>query len=61
MWLPDWLYKTLPFIYALMGGLAVYHGANLVGRASGVLLILTAFLIWLLRKGQGSTTRSRRS
>jgi hypothetical protein len=50
MWLPDWLYKALPFIYAIAGALAVYNGGNLIGRGYGVLLIFTAYLVWSLRK-----------
>jgi len=54
MWLPDLLYKALPFIYVLAGVLAVFHGQNLPGRGSGVLLVFTAILVWKLRKQRGA-------
>ena len=60
MWLPDWLYKALPIVYALAGLLAIYHASNFIGQGSGVLLFLTAFLIWKLRK-DGSTNNKSRS
>jgi hypothetical protein len=59
MWLPDWLYKTLPLIYMVAGLLAIYHAGNLIGQGSGVLLILTAFLVWKLRKDGGANNKSR--
>jgi hypothetical protein len=54
MWLPDWLYKALPLLYTVSGVFAIYHAGNLVGQGSGVLLILTALLVWKLRKDVGT-------
>ena len=50
MWLPDWLYRTLPVIYSISGLLCFYYSENVIGYVSGVLLILAAFLVWRLRK-----------
>jgi len=55
MWLPDWLYKTLPFIYAVTGALAVCSGNNSTGQCSGTLLFFAALLIWSLRKKRGTS------
>jgi hypothetical protein len=54
MYLPNKLYKTLPYFYVVAGLLAVYFGENPVGQGSGFLLIFTAFLIWKLRKEPGN-------
>jgi hypothetical protein len=59
MWLPDWLYKVLPLLYTVSGVFAIYHAGNLVGQGSGVLLILTALLVWKLRKDGGTNRKSR--
>jgi len=50
MWLPDWLYRTLPVIYLISGSFCFYYSEIVVGHASGVLLIFAAFLVWKLRK-----------
>jgi hypothetical protein len=50
MWLPDWLYNALPLIYAGGGILSIYHANHPVAYGSGMLLILTAFLVFKLRK-----------
>ena len=55
MWLPDWLYKALPFIYAVTGALAVCNGKNSTGQCSGALLFFAALLIWSLRKKRGTS------
>jgi hypothetical protein len=51
MWSPDWLYKALPFIYALGGIFAIYSADNVVGYGAGALLVLTSFLVFKLRAG----------
>jgi hypothetical protein len=50
MWLPDWLYKTMPHIYAVVGILAICIGKDDLGIGSGMLLVYLAFLILHLRK-----------
>lgn len=59
MWLPDWLYRVLPLIYILSGVTAIYHGENLIGQGSGLILIFTAILVWKLRKECRSRPGSR--
>ena len=59
MWLPDWLYKSLPYIYSLMGMLTIYYAKHPVGYVSGVLLILTALLVFKLRKDSKAGYKGR--
>ena len=50
MWLPEWLYRALPLIYA-GGGAMMFHlsGDEFVGRLGGGFLFAAAILIWGLR------------
>jgi hypothetical protein len=50
MWLPEWLYKILPGIYAIAGLLTIYNMENSIGTASGCLLVCTAILVLVIRK-----------
>lgn len=50
MWIPNWLYNSLPYIYLIIGMLAIYLADHPVGQGSGVLLVLTTLLIIKLRK-----------
>jgi hypothetical protein len=57
MWLPDRLYELLPHVYAIASfGTAVYFDTR-VGFAAGFLPLLTAALVWMMRRddrqGQG--------
>jgi hypothetical protein len=60
MWLPDWLYKYLPFIYAVAGLFSIYYANNLVGIGAGALLIFAGFLVWNFRKRGPVPTLYRR-
>jgi hypothetical protein len=59
MWLPDKLYEILPYLYAIGGLVTISHFETPTGYASGLLLILTAGLVWLMRRDyrQGSDKR----
>ena len=50
MWLPDRLYELLPYLYALGGFFTATYFDSPVGYASGFLLLLTAGLVWIMRK-----------
>jgi hypothetical protein len=50
MWLPDWLYRALPNIYGLAGLITIYKFNTPLGISSGVMLILTACLIFAMRR-----------
>lgn len=47
--MPGWLYEPLPFLYALMGIIAIVQLEALVGKLSGVMLISAAVVVWNLR------------
>lgn len=49
MFLPDWIYRTLPFAYLVAGFVIVYMMDSFIGTASGVLLGFTGLLIWKMR------------
>jgi hypothetical protein len=49
MWLPNWLYHSLPFIYAAIGMLAIYLSDRPTVRGPGLLLVLIAFIILKMR------------
>ena len=57
MWLPDWLYRALPYIYAAAGIASIYNGENALHVGSGLLLIFTAFLVWKLRSNIKQQTK----
>ncbi len=50
MWLPEWLYRALPLIYAVAGAMMFQlSGDGFAGRLGGAFLIAAAILIWGLR------------
>jgi hypothetical protein len=61
MWLPDWFYELLPYLYAVIGfGTASYFDTP-VGYGSGFLLLFTAGLVWMMRRDyrQGRINKKR--
>ena len=48
-WKPNWLYAAMPLIYYLSGVTAIIYFDTLTGRGAGVVLMLTAGLIWVMR------------
>ena len=50
MWLPDRLYEALPLLYGIAGLWTVYKFETLLGYTSGVILLITACIIWLMRR-----------
>ena len=60
MWLPDWLYKSLPYLYALAGMLTINYFEVITGFVSGLLLILTAGLVFLMRLDYQKNSLKRR-
>lgn len=51
MKMEGYLYETLPYIYTVGGVLTLLLSGEMIGRASGVLLITAALLIFYLRIG----------
>lgn len=49
MWLPDWLYEALPFLYLAAGFAAIFHFDTPAGYGVGALLLLAALLIFKMR------------
>jgi hypothetical protein len=50
MWIPDKLYELLPFLYGLVGLFTFYKFDTSIGFASGILLLVTACLVWVMRR-----------
>jgi hypothetical protein len=50
MWLPDQLYELLPYIYGLLGIFTLYKFDTALGYGSGILLLITAGLVWVMRR-----------
>jgi ABC-type Fe3+ transport system permease subunit len=50
IYLPDWLYERTPYLYSAAGGATAFWGVNEVALISGILLIITAAAIWLMRR-----------
>lgn len=46
---PDWLYNSLAYVYVGAGVLTVVLLPNIMGAASGVLLVLAGATVWTLR------------
>ena len=61
MWLPDKLYELLPYLYAVAGLVTVYIFDTPIGYVSGFLLLLTACLVWMMRRDyrQGRVNKKR--
>lgn len=48
-WKPDWLYEVMPFVYLFAGLAVMYQFNSLAGYGAGALLLIAAFLIWIMR------------
>jgi hypothetical protein len=53
-WLPSWLYQALPYVYSLVGVLAIGYFDSFTGYNAGILLLFAAFLIWMMRNNNKS-------
>jgi len=49
-WKPDWLYEAMPYVYLAAGLVAICYFDMPVGYGSGVLFLIAALLIWIMRK-----------
>jgi ABC-type glucose/galactose transport system permease subunit len=59
--LPDWIYKALPYVYVLVGAVALSGTDFSAGRLSGLLLIMAAALILKMRDHSDGTDNSNKS
>lgn len=60
MWLPDKLYEFLPFLYGIAGLVTFYKFDTAIGYASGSLLMLTACLVWMMRRDYRQVNSKKR-
>jgi hypothetical protein len=44
--IPIWIYEPLPYLYALMGVIAILTLDALVGKISGLMLISAGVVVW---------------
>lgn len=51
--LPDWLYNALPYLYAIIGLFSIIEMRNWMAVFSGVTLLSSAGIVWLLRSRYG--------
>jgi hypothetical protein len=51
MWLPDWLYERLPFLYIATGGMCLWFlGTSFAATLSAVVLSIAALLTYIRRR-----------
>ena len=62
MWLPDKIYEALPYVYGAAGLVTCYEFKTSLGYISGVMLLITAWVIWMMRRDyrNGRVTRGSR-
>ena len=61
MWLPDWLYRPLPFIYTIFGLLCLFYTGSWMGYVAGAMLLMAALIIWKLRKAHKEMRKEQSS
>ena len=49
IWWPDWLYESMPFIYAIAGLVTILHFETPAGYGVGALLLIAALVILKMR------------
>lgn len=49
MYLPEWLYRMLPFAYIVAGVAVAAKMDSAIALVSGALLVIAGLLIWKLR------------
>ena len=50
MWLPNWFYEMLPYLYVVAGFATASFLDTPLGYIAGLLLLLTGCLIWMMRR-----------
>lgn len=58
-YLPTWLYEILPYVYIVVGALALIGVDITVGRLSGILLLTAAIVIIKMRRDCRNKMRER--
>ena len=64
MWLPDRVYEALPYLYGCAGLVTCYKFSTPLGYVSGVVLLIIAWAVWIMRRDYrsgrvGRSTRRR--
>lgn len=49
MFLPDWVYRILPFVYIMIGLMVASSMDHSIGVGSGVILVITGLFVWKMR------------
>jgi hypothetical protein len=49
MFLPDWVYRSLPFMYVMAGLIVASKMDHAFGVGAGVLLVATGLYVWKMR------------
>ncbi len=62
MWLPDWLYESLPFLYAITAALCLFALESSFGSAmSTTAMSAAALMTWNMRRRARSSTALRQA
>jgi len=49
MFLPNWVYRILPFLYIIVGLVVATKMEHLIGIGSGAILMATGLYVWKMR------------
>ncbi len=49
VWWPDWLYESMPYIYAVAGLVTILYSETPAGHGAGALLLLAAVVTLKMR------------
>lgn len=49
MFLPDWIYRMVPFVYIAVGLIVASHESSSIVVSSGALLVMAGLLVWKMR------------
>lgn len=60
MYLPDELYELMPFTYAIAGLSVPYHFGAPHGYTLGGILLVSALLVWMMRRDYRAGNGNRR-
>jgi hypothetical protein len=61
MRLPNGIYESLPYLLCFSGTIAISHFHRIIGYGSGLLLILTAGVLFLMRSDYRKISAKRGS
>ena len=50
MWLPTFIYESIPYVSFGVGGLSLFYANNLLMIISGLMLVVAGATIWKMRR-----------